>query len=373
VKRDVTDERLQDYLDGRLTDDERAEMDVLVRDDADLAARVEALTELGRALREDAAELSPGFYTRARARFEESVRPRTPRGFRLLSWEFAGLSAAVVLVAAIFVPELTRNRDLGRSAGAPQPSEVAAETTDKTDGPARQEKPELPQGLGKAVADDDSAPLTDAPAAEAAPDASLNESITKDAGRRDRRAETPIEQETEISGMKQQALPADEGFAPSPAQPPPAAAAPAEPQLEAAATGELRESAARPKKSRGRGDAKSGAYADMEKAERDTIAEVDLFVVELPREATIPAGLTVVDERSEWESRLAGPAGASLRRLGPPDDRRRLILIGRPDSDCSSLRVQNGAGYRVVLSGAGSSAGCAFLLPHDDVAVSLEP
>ena len=40
----------------------------------------------------------------------------------------------VVLVAAIFVPELTRNRDLGRSAGAPQPSEVAAKTADLYNG-----------------------------------------------------------------------------------------------------------------------------------------------------------------------------------------------------------------------------------------------
>ena len=71
----VTEEMLQDYLDDRLTAEQRTEFERLLESDAELAGRVEANREQGRALREDAPELSPGFYTRARARFEESAKP----------------------------------------------------------------------------------------------------------------------------------------------------------------------------------------------------------------------------------------------------------------------------------------------------------
>ena len=69
--RDPTDEKLQDYLDGRLTEQERAELDARMRADPELARRVASWREIGRALREDDAELGPGFYVRARERFEQ--------------------------------------------------------------------------------------------------------------------------------------------------------------------------------------------------------------------------------------------------------------------------------------------------------------
>ena len=92
-----TEELLQDYLDGRLSQEERREFEALLERDADLAGQVEACREFGRALRHDLPELPPGFYTRARARFEESQAPKKPRFFRLLSWEMAGLAAAAAL------------------------------------------------------------------------------------------------------------------------------------------------------------------------------------------------------------------------------------------------------------------------------------
>jgi hypothetical protein len=104
----VTEEMLQDYLDGRLTAEQRAEIETLLGSDEELAGRVEAYREQGRALREDGPELSPGFYTRARARFEEA-HPVKKRGiYRLLSWEMAGLAAAAALAGILFVPGLVQ-------------------------------------------------------------------------------------------------------------------------------------------------------------------------------------------------------------------------------------------------------------------------
>jgi hypothetical protein len=96
---------LQDYLDDRLDDKARAELEALLACDAELAGRVESGREIGRALRDEEPELPPGFYTRARARFEESRR-RAVRMPRLLSWEAAGLATAAVLACVLFIPFL---------------------------------------------------------------------------------------------------------------------------------------------------------------------------------------------------------------------------------------------------------------------------
>ena len=107
------DQWLHDYLDGRLSAEERAQAEARIRDDAELARRVEAWRKLGNALREDSAELPPGFYTRAKARFEQTLEPRRRFGHRLFSWEAAGLTAVVVLAVALFVPELMQHRSRG--------------------------------------------------------------------------------------------------------------------------------------------------------------------------------------------------------------------------------------------------------------------
>jgi hypothetical protein len=99
---------LQDYLDGRLSPEERSEFEALLERDAGLAGRVEACREYGRALREDPPELPPGFYTRARARFEQEQAARKPRRFSMFSWELAGLAAAAALAGVLFIPGLVQ-------------------------------------------------------------------------------------------------------------------------------------------------------------------------------------------------------------------------------------------------------------------------
>jgi hypothetical protein len=111
---------LQDYLDGRLGDEARAEFEAMMESDPELAERVASYNEFGRALREDEPELSPGFYTRARARFEESRRGKM-RMPRLLSWEAAGLATAAALVCVLFIPYLL---DRDRKGEALPPTET---------------------------------------------------------------------------------------------------------------------------------------------------------------------------------------------------------------------------------------------------------
>ncbi len=101
----TTDEMLQDYLDGRLDNEARAEFEALMESDPELAERVESYRGIGQALRDEEPELSPGFYSRARARFEESGRGKM-RMPRLLSWEAAGLATAAALACVLFVPYL---------------------------------------------------------------------------------------------------------------------------------------------------------------------------------------------------------------------------------------------------------------------------
>ena len=103
------EQRLQEYLDGRLSASERSEFEARLKTDADLAGKARAALALRQALQEDGPELPPGFYARARDRFERTVPMEGHRWFRLLSWESAGLAAAVVLAAVLFVPPLMQD------------------------------------------------------------------------------------------------------------------------------------------------------------------------------------------------------------------------------------------------------------------------
>lgn len=132
----VDDEkRLQEYLDGRLSESERSAFELRLKADAQLQRKARAALELRKNLREDAAELPPGFYARARERFEQTGPGRGRRWFRLLSWESAGLAAAVALVAVLFVPPLMQDRSFrdgvfepDRRMSAPSPRRAAADS-----------------------------------------------------------------------------------------------------------------------------------------------------------------------------------------------------------------------------------------------------
>jgi len=147
---DDDEKRMQEYLDGRLSESERSEFELRLEADAELQRAARAALELRKLLQEDAAELPPGFYARARERFERTVPARGRRWFRLLSWESAGLAAAVVLVAVLFVPPMMQDRSFRddvfaptRRMSAPSPKQTAAaEPVPSVGRPEPQDKPD---------------------------------------------------------------------------------------------------------------------------------------------------------------------------------------------------------------------------------------
>jgi negative regulator of sigma E activity len=157
TQRKKTDEALQDYVDGRLGDAERAELERRLADDPELRGRLEDYRAIRGALREAPPDLPPGFYTRARARFEEAQRPQRRAWFRPLSWESLGVAAAAFLIAALFLPswlqdepaiapasrqalpedavplEELRDRVVGEKAVAAEPEAFAEPDTDQVE------------------------------------------------------------------------------------------------------------------------------------------------------------------------------------------------------------------------------------------------
>ena len=106
----MSDERrqhdLQEYLDGRLSDEARERFEQRLAEDEELASRVAAARELREALRAEDEMLSPAFYTRTVAEFSSRQRRRLPLG---LTWGSVGLAAAALAAAAIFVPPMLRD------------------------------------------------------------------------------------------------------------------------------------------------------------------------------------------------------------------------------------------------------------------------
>ncbi len=107
------DERMIDeYLDDRLSPEQRRAFEQRLQDDPQLARSVAALRGVGELLRGAADGDSHGetldddFYRRARGRFLGGGREPHVGGLRLLSWESAGLATAAMLAVLLFVPPL---------------------------------------------------------------------------------------------------------------------------------------------------------------------------------------------------------------------------------------------------------------------------
>jgi len=107
MKRDRRDRMLHDYLDGRLTDQERIVFERTCERDEELAGRLASYREVRDALRSPIPGPGPDFFAKARDRFAEEPPARRAWWPGLLSWEAAGLTAAIVLAAALFVPTMT--------------------------------------------------------------------------------------------------------------------------------------------------------------------------------------------------------------------------------------------------------------------------
>jgi len=118
MSRDDLEREVHDYLDGRLTVPERDAFEKRVQADPELARRLQTYDAVRRALRDSVIDPPPGFYARARARFEERGRAIGPRR-RWVSWEAVGLAAAALLVIAILLPPVWEERKAERLPGPP--------------------------------------------------------------------------------------------------------------------------------------------------------------------------------------------------------------------------------------------------------------
>ncbi len=340
------DRRLQDYLDDRLDDREREELEALIRDDPAAAADLESLREIRLALREDtggADALSPGFYTRAKSRFAESQKQGKRRGFRLLSWEAAGLATAAVITLALFMPDLLE-----------RPGETSIESRFET--PRRIEA--------------DDADLAAAEAGEPAADEMAPAPV--EAGKRDVAEkivefDAPVEEEKATGRAERvdrvEAAPAR----PSLSAPPPAPTATRRRearQKAASADAEFAE--------------EQFAGAPMKKESSRSFADRELVAVGLPEGTVERSSIRIVEERTEWERLLLGAERDAIRSLGDYTPSRRLVLIGAGADrfDCASMTVGlTGGTYRISVGPArdvDGFSGCALTLPRDGREVVVE-
>lgn len=106
MSEDTFDPQIHAWLDGRLSDEERLQLEARLKKDPKLAEQLADYQELGEALRADETPLPPGFHQRARARFESrDAQDSSREWFRLWSWESMGIAVAALLALALFVPE----------------------------------------------------------------------------------------------------------------------------------------------------------------------------------------------------------------------------------------------------------------------------
>jgi hypothetical protein len=373
------EKNLQDYLDGRLPDGERARFEARMREDPELAKRVDAARDIRDALREEPEELSPGFYARARERFEQSAGGRQRSGWRLLSWESAGLAAATVLALALFVPGVLRD---SRSNLEPTITEPAAEGFYEDVG--EQSSTEAADELRvreKAAADKDDAELespgkmkntaVEAPGPPMSAPAPRQEAP---AGRQD----VPVP-----SGEKQEAIPpTEQEYAPVPD------AAPLPPGSgervdETSKKGRRAEPKRRVQSvtAEGHETDRAGEAWESEELNKSGALAYSIRsprVVELARELVGSDELLVVDDLSEWTTWLEGPAGNALAALDAPDPARRLVLIAPEGGiDCGTITLirdddRHVVRYRAATTPGAPSGGCAFVLPNDGKAVHGE-
>jgi hypothetical protein len=393
------EKRLQDYLDGRLSVEERKRFEELSERDPELAARVEEGRKIRAALREADEELSPGFYTRARARFEESVRPQRRSWFRFLSWETAGLTAAVVLAAVLFVPVMMRDdlrtmvapeeeipakkREsavLQTSLGAVADEDeiVVAEGTLEVDELAEPEDAGGPPPAGSIVADKE-AKDREVTFAEAPPPAPMP-------AQRQKAAAEPSDaprQETEKEQLEEKRF--------APALPPPVVEAKSERQGGKRSRADVDTQAVRAEEKMGFRSMPEAARAapetDQSRGQEyapsasDVTSRLATLGVALAPGLVAPGAVRVVETREEWDELLRGPAAGEIARIGGFDPHRRLVLIGPRSAplDCGRTSVDR-MGETLVIrlsaardGGPAATHGCGLALPRAGSFVVVEP
>jgi hypothetical protein len=401
VTRDATERLTQDYLDGRLSDEERRRFEARLERDPELAAEVEALREIGSALREGDEELSPGFYTRARARFAEAQAPPARRWFQLISWETAGLATAVLIAAALFVPSLVMREipegpdlEFGQRK-APEVVITEAEEPDRTESriAARERSGSIdenrPTEPSLAAVDDVSKQI--AREKKSVPPAKMKADVAEPESRIE---EKPADSKNEQWAPVPPATPLEDRAVEMPEQEVAAAPAPRPKDKGSTATAPVEEQKKRLQKNARVGDVR---YADAESDEKLRQAEqaplagaaagaegsgrleaVAAAPERLPGTllspgVVEPGTVRIVDSEQEWEALRDGLDRDTLAEAAAFDSTRRALLIGAREApfECRWVRVTRDEGsYRVRLlpaaeDGLPAHHGCMIVLPRD--------
>jgi len=347
------EKRIQDYLDGRMASDEIASFEASLERDPALAARVTEYREIGEALRESDTALSPEFFVRTRARFEQERRERTtPPWFRILSWEAAGLVAAAGLAAVLFVPFLWQQEPLPFES-PPVPDRQFAKATpsaesDRDDAIAESEVDTIDSELadaGRPAAGDDSRKpfaLMEI-AADSVPDEPEDQPAPQATGRISREKEAAAVEDSvgAASGTGDEKI-LEERFR--------QAAAPA---------------AAAPQMSEKKG---RRAASRSEQAFKDEVIEQDFSVKPLAA-GVVPRGEVQVTFDDLPKRKLD-----QTYREGEASGRRVLIGAGPRLLDCDRLTVTwSPEGWRIRVEEAESgSVGCEVRLPGTGGPVEVE-
>ena len=327
------DERLHDYLDGRLGDQERSEFEARMARDPDLAGRVGFYREMRRALRRGPSDLPPGFLARARARFEALHAPR-PLWRRYVSWEAAGLVTAGVVVLALLLP-------LGRRGPVVPEPQTSAEKESLV--PAREEEP--------AEKRREEAP-PEAPKTDAVPPR-LGEAAPKDS-------------QEPAGGLASRAPREREDVEGAPGSPP-------EHDRQPLASAAARSAAPLPRPAAA---VESGAYRAEEAPSSEPRCQ------ELPEEVGLASGLVAVitsEGQALWRELWMSPARNSLERLEPDFRSERVVLIGpRPAPfGCVGIRVVSrpgSTGIHLPQEGGRDAprGGCAVVIPAGSSRVEID-
>lgn len=337
------DQRLQDYLDDRMTLEERTAFEGTLRNDPDLAERVRAALQLREIVAETPVDLPPGFHARTRARFEKSRGTRSPIR-SIISWEAAGLAAATILLAAVLVPYIMQD---GFLAPAPDMAEDVLEDHGRSEaGPSDEAAPADRDETTAAVAGDKGGET--APTLEKRMKKSRGGTVGGVAAEKSTDFHSEYEARAENGKMR-------------------AAAAPAPSEIQA--------------------DRRFYEEKDEGKAPPVAMAARKEESLDFPGEAvpgpTLPAtayvrlpdfslgenSITTIKNDSDWREMMTQPGLDLAERLEPDFEYDRVILLGKRENPfrCETTRFSIDSGVTLIILGNGTReteyGGCALLLP----------
>ena len=371
------DRAVHDYLDGRLSEEERRTFEARLEREPALARTVEAYRVAGRALRDVSVELPPGFYARTRARFEAS-RPKRPTWRRFVSWEATGLAAAALLLTALVLPEVLERYG--------PPPEVKPFEPPSTPSPTAPPEGKL---VSPAEAEDSIAPAVEGePSGLETPPAASSE---------------PPSGKREVAAEREAFADYDSGLAERDEVTQPRTAAAPKPDLEKGRAGKgssveaprrdraVEENFARQKK---QATPQPEAEPDRFRMQQsESLHESEFAPAPIlgdkaaapPRAEALPPGviaareLVVIDDPESWTRFLQDlPADASLA-LRPDFATERVAVIGPAPGvgDCNSVRWSETDDRIVIewpptaLRGTSASGGCVVAIPADGRPVEI--